>query len=119
MNKTQTKLPSPQRRWNEAQARVVVEALRRSGLSVREFAGRHGLHEVRVQRWHKRLGQAERGEARTGFVPAVVRLPEPAGTAAGVTVRLPDGVAIELYNGSLLTPVALADLVRQLRGSQR
>lgn len=43
------------RRWTAAEARVAVEALRTSELSVEEFAARYRLHPVRVSRWMARL----------------------------------------------------------------
>jgi hypothetical protein len=43
------------RYWRAADARVVIEAWRRSGEGVGAFARRHGLDGRRLSRWAKRL----------------------------------------------------------------
>lgn len=43
------------RYWREQDARLVVEAWRKSGLSMAEFAKRHGVHLKRLSRWARRL----------------------------------------------------------------
>jgi transposase-like protein len=45
-----------QRYWREGQARVVVEAWRRSGESLAAFARAHGIGRRRLERWARRLG---------------------------------------------------------------
>lgn len=44
--------------WREAQARVVVDAWRRSGESLTAFARAHGIGHQRLKRWARRLGDA-------------------------------------------------------------
>ena len=46
------------RYWRGAEARVVVDAWRRSGEGLGAFAERHGLHPRRLSRWAKRLEEA-------------------------------------------------------------
>ncbi|MGQ0812947.1 MAG: IS66 family insertion sequence element accessory protein TnpA [Gemmatimonadota bacterium] len=46
------------RRWREADARIVVEAWRKSGLPQAQFAREHKLHPIRFGRWVRRLGGA-------------------------------------------------------------
>jgi len=45
------------RRWSEAEARRVLEAWRRSGLSLAGYTGREGLGYERVARWRRRLAR--------------------------------------------------------------
>jgi hypothetical protein len=87
--------------WRAADARVVVEAWKRSGQRLTEFASEYGIHARRLGRWAQRL-ECE-GELR--FHP--VRLVAPRGTArpageplevvlgAGRSVRVPPGFAAE------------------------
>jgi transposase-like protein len=83
-------------RWTEADARVVLAALARSGQSVRDFAERHGLDPQRVYLWRRRVAEGD----RTTFREVVVRGPpsvltEPKGLdfevalTTGVTIRVP------------------------------
>ena len=44
------------RLWREAEARVVVEAWRRSGESQASFGRRYGIHPTRLSRWARQLG---------------------------------------------------------------
>lgn len=55
------------RRWIMTDARVVVEAHRRSGLSLAAFARRHGLSLQRLYDWRRRLDVAPR------FLPVTVK----------------------------------------------
>lgn len=43
------------RYWREAEARIVIEAWKRSGAPLSEFAERHGIKRGRVVRWSSRL----------------------------------------------------------------
>lgn len=83
-------------RWTEADARIVLAALARSGQSVRDFAERHGVDPQRVYLWRRRVA----GGDRTTFHEVVVRAPpstltEPQGSdfeialTSGVTIRVP------------------------------
>jgi hypothetical protein len=44
--------------WREDDARVVVEAWRRSGQGLTEFARQYGVHPRRLSRWAERLGDS-------------------------------------------------------------
>jgi hypothetical protein len=46
--------------WRESDARVVVEAWRRSGEPLSRFAKHHGVHPSRIARWASRLEGSER-----------------------------------------------------------
>jgi transposase len=59
------------RRWTTADARSVLAALTRSGLSASEFAVREGLDTQRLHRWRRRLDAMS---ARTPAIPTFVEL---------------------------------------------
>ncbi|QRN96995.1 transposase [Archangium violaceum] len=56
--------------WTEAEAQAVLEACEASGLSVAEFARRHGLGAQRLRWWKKR--RAEETGPSLSFVPVRV-----------------------------------------------
>jgi hypothetical protein len=77
-------------RWNEDDARQVLDALERSGLSVGAFAAENGLDPQRVYLWRRRLGASAE---RTTFRELVVR-PDASDRfeillRSGTTVRVP------------------------------
>jgi hypothetical protein len=50
-------------RWQLEDGEAMVAALRASGETPAEFARRHGVQEVRVQRWVARVGRKPRASA--------------------------------------------------------
>jgi hypothetical protein len=58
----ETALPEVGRRWRESDARVLVEAWRRSGQSIWRFAQQHGMGGQRLRYWVVRLTQAQESE---------------------------------------------------------
>jgi hypothetical protein len=90
------------RYWRSADAEVVVDAWKRSGEGLREFAERQGIHPGRLRRWTTQLGEA--AEA-VRFHP--VRVVHPGGVerrvgepleivvGEGCRVRVPPGFAAE------------------------
>jgi hypothetical protein len=89
----------------------MVAALRASGETPAAFARRHGLHEVRVQRWVARVGRKARSAAQVqpvAFVPVRVSSAQPAVSGlevvvAGAVVRVGHG-----FDGDLLRRVVAA-----------
>jgi hypothetical protein len=84
-------------RWQERDAEVVLEAWSNSGLELREFARRHELRPVRLQRWSERLGSGQNG---VRFHPVELRLDglsrvEPLGGGVEVVVRGGRRVVVE------------------------
>jgi transposase len=59
--------------WTEGEAQAVLEAYEASGLSVAEFARRHGLLPQRLRWWKKR--RAEQKGPALSFVPVHVAAP--------------------------------------------
>ncbi len=101
--------------WTEAEAQEVLEACEASGLSVAEFARRHGLGAQRLRWWKKR--RAEETGPSLSFVPVHAAAPaspeaqRAAGTAS-MEVVLTRGRRIRVEPG--FDAQALARLVRAL-----
>src|SRR3979409_2363972 len=73
--------PRGRLRWQLADGELMVAALRASGETPAAFARRHGLHEVRVQRWVARVGRKARSAAPVpgvAFAPGRVTSAQPA-----------------------------------------
>lgn len=85
--------------WRADDARVVVEAWRRSGQRVTAFARQYGLHPRRVSRWAERLGGG--GEVR--FHPARLvaggGVPESRGPGASLEIVLDGGWSVRVFPG--------------------
>lgn len=103
--------PRGRARWQLADGELMVAALRASGETLAAFARRHGLHEVRVQRWAARVGRRSRTTSPVSpvvFAPVRVT-PAPASTTGlevvigGAVVRVGHG-----FDGDLLRRVVAA-----------
>lgn len=87
--------------WRADDARVLVEAWRRSGQRLSAFAKRHDIRPKRLERWARRLKREETaGFHRVRLVTRggeVERAAEPIeiGLGSGRTVRVPPGFASE------------------------
>lgn len=57
------------RYWRAGDARVVVEAWERSGLTQAEFARRHGVHVKRLGWWRGRLPRSAAAPASVTLLP--------------------------------------------------
>src|SRR2546426_9459492 len=62
--KTEVVQVARRRYWQEADARVVVEAWRRSGETLTGFADRHRVDPKRIARWASRLERAKPAAVR-------------------------------------------------------
>ena len=96
-----TRLPVDRRRWTEADARVVLSALARSGQSVRAFAAEHGVDPQRVYVWRRRVAEGD----RTTFREVVVR-PTLASSESRFEVTLVSGICVRVppsFDASSLT----------------
>jgi transposase-like protein len=97
--------------WNEGEARAAVAALVASGLTVRAFAGRHGIKAARLARWRDRLACAA---APISFAPVHVR--EQACdvvTQASVRVQL-GAICVEVIEPERVSASWVALLVQEL-----
>jgi hypothetical protein len=96
------------RRWREADARLVLEASRRSGGSLSTFARENGLKLARIWRWSARL--KDRANGSILFHPVrVVETADGNHSAGSIEVVLPDGRRVRVTEG-----FAAADLARVL-----
>ncbi len=95
-------------RWREEHARIVVAAWKDSGLTMREFAGRHGVPQKRLERWSCKLRKRENSqpEAPLHFVPVEVAATATVRTSVDeqhradfMEVALPTGIRVSLGAG--------------------
>jgi transposase-like protein len=101
--------------WTEGEAQTVLEAYEASGLSVAEFARRHGLGPQRLRWWKKR--RAKEAGSTLSFVPVHVAAPlsleaQRAAGGASMEVVLARGRRIRVEPG--FEAGELARLVRTL-----
>ena len=95
MPRSTFQLPSSARtrlRWREEDARAVLEQLRASGVSVREFAAGIGVDAQRLYRWRTELGRS-RVKASPAFVEIKPAVP------VAVEVVLRGGQILRVHNG--------------------
>ena len=106
-----TKRASP---WTVAEARAALEQMGASGLSVGEFARRHGVDAARLYRWRRRFS-GERQQTRAVPVAAapIIELRTAARRADPVEIVLASGVTLRV--AETIDPTALARLVTALR----
>jgi hypothetical protein len=78
-----------------------IQKYRTSGLSLKEFAGRHGLSQGQLHYWVYQSVKQERRSV-SGPVFQEVRLSAPAATSRGwiAEVGLPDGTTVRLVRGA-------------------
>ena len=86
------------RRWTAEQARVVLEQLDRSGLSVHRFAVKHRLGMERLYRWKRRLrrGGCSSATETPKFAELTIR---PTGSGGTIEVDL-GGVSLRIAGES-------------------
>lgn len=114
------------KQWTEAEARLALVACAQSGLSVRAFSMREGLHPKRLYWWMKRLGlrrNAEavaRPEARRrkraaesplGFVPVVVKR---SSATAHIVIRREGSTTMEIDASAAVSPAWVAAVMIEL-----
>lgn len=106
-----TKRASP---WSVAQARETLEQVAASGLSVGEYALRHGVDADRLYRWRRRFA-GEREEVRAVPVAAapIIELRTAPRRAEPVEIVLASGVTLRVSEA--IEASALARLVAALR----
>ena len=105
-----TKRASP---WSVAEARVALEQMGASGLSVGEYARRHGVDAARLYRW-RRCFSGERKQTRAVPVAAapIIEL-RTAARRGPRQIVLTSGVMLRV--AERIDPSALARLVAALR----
>jgi hypothetical protein len=100
MPKSQGLSPFNLPRWNEQDARQVLDALERSGQPVGVFAVEHGLDPQRIYMWRRRLGASAE---RSTFQELVVR-------AGATTADASDRFEVVLASGTTIRVPASFDV---------
>ena len=99
-------------RWSATEAREVLQAQARSGLSIHGFAKEHGLSFERLYRWRRQLelhAKSDEAPEKIAFAPVVLAN----GYAAAVVIRVGDA-EVDVVDPSAVDPTWLADVVRRL-----
>ncbi|MEP6652624.1 MAG: transposase [Myxococcales bacterium] len=99
---------SSRRRWRAKEARAIMKHLDASGLSVREFADRHGLETQRLYRWRAQLASLSAAAA-----PPFVEIERSPNVAIEVVLR--SGHVVRVRDG--FSEDALRRLVAVLDGA--
>ena len=120
--------PQPRRRPRNLrpdEARRLLVAFERSGLSLAEFERRHDLSRNRLSWWRKRLGAATATGPRpvpasVTFLPVRIEVPPRAAptpvVAAPIELVLPDGAVVRVPPSFDATSLArLLDVLREVR----
>jgi hypothetical protein len=81
--------------WTEVEARSVLGAWRKSGLSIETFARSRGLVPQRLYWWKKKLGFGADGSRPVALLPVSV-------TATGADARRGEPVTVLLRSGHML-----------------
>ena len=109
-------------RWREAEARVVVDAWKDSGLSLREFTDQHQLPHKKLERWVCTFRKAEQPTENNPmrFMPVQIKAhAAPVGGAEdglgpdSMQIKLPTGLSVTVGPG--FDAAALKRLVETVR----
>lgn len=102
-----------EQRWGAEEARRVLAAWQRSGISLNAFAREHGFTAQRLGWWKRRLDKGG-GEELARFVPVVVHQGERERVSATVVLRSPRGTAVEVLDAQAVSPEWLSVLANGL-----
>lgn len=109
-----------QRRWTAIEARIVLDSISRSGLTIAQFARAHDVDYQRLNAWRRRLTSTTATTSPSAPPIQFVELSPPALTPAPVAPRyeivLPGGEILRV-EGSV-DPVAVAALLGAMRGAR-
>ncbi len=109
-----TRVPGPDDYWTPEDARLLLDEWQRSGGPLAAFARRRGIAAHRLYWWRARLASST--TQSLSLIPAsIVGADELVSSTAPITIRLPNGVAIELANAS---PNLVASIVSELSRTQ-
>jgi transposase len=93
---------------------VALEQVAASGLSVGEYAQRHGVDADRLYRWRRRFaGKREQARALPVAAAPIIELRTAARRAEPVEIVLASGVMLRV--AETIEPAALARLIAALR----
>jgi len=102
-------------KWSEVEARGVLEAWRRSGMSLERFATQRGFVSQRLRWWKTKFARAEKADAMPALLPVRVS-EETARRGEPVTVLLRTGHMLKVSHG--FDEDAFARVVALLEGSR-
>jgi hypothetical protein len=85
--------------WRAADARVVVEAWRRSGEPLSRFAKRHGVDLRRIARWASRLGGSGLGAVQFHPVRVTPEASQSWGSSSSIEIQLVGGRCVRVARG--------------------
>ena len=106
------------RRWSEADARQVLDAVESSGRTIHSFACEHDLKAHRLYWWRERLAGSVREEPggfeQLSFAPVMVT---GLGQTPAVIVRLGE-LEFEIITPPEVDPAWLAEVITALKGAQ-
>jgi transposase-like protein len=102
-----------ERRWTKQDARILLEAIERSGETIRAFARAHGLNENRIYKWREALANEDREALeQLSFKPVVVT---GLGRSPTLVVRLGE-LEIDVLDPQKVEPRWLAQLIAAAQG---
>ena len=99
-------------RWRREHAREVLQHWHSSGLPLAEFAQRHALHPVRLQRWQTRLSTPQTLSPRFQRVEVIDR--PAAADSPSLVLVLRSHHRLEI--GAGVDPATLASVIRTVEG---
>lgn len=113
-NSLETKLAElRERRWTKQDARVLLDAIERSGKTVRAFARAHDLNANRIYKWREQLANEDAEAAEpVSFTPVVVT---GLGRSPTLVVRLGE-IEIDVLDLEKVEPRWLAQLIAAAQG---
>jgi transposase-like protein len=113
-NLLETKLAElRERRWTKQDARVLLDAIERSGETVRAFARAHGLNANRIYKWREQLANEDAEAAdQLSFAPVVVT---GLGRSPTLVIRLGE-LEIDVLDPQKVEPRWLAQLIAATQG---
>jgi hypothetical protein len=97
--------------WSEDEARAVLAAVHRSGLSLAAFARRHGLLDRTLYWWQMRLRIHPNVEPATGSFVRLCTQSLPSREVSGIEIAVSD-VVIGVSPGCVQSPIMYAPFVR-------
>ena len=98
--------------WTEDEARAVLAAVSRSGLSLAAFARRHGLSDRTLYWWRTQLRAHTNVEPATGMFARICTQSIPSREPSGIEIAISD-VVIRVAPG--FDPQTLAQVVAALK----
>jgi len=104
-----------QARWSASDARLILDAIASSGLSIPEFSLEYGVEAPRLYVWRRRLATPAGNEPPLAFVQ--LQPPEPRATAPTLyELLLPGGETIRIEGGVVAADLTI--LLDALRGGR-